>query len=133
MTTNMPYKGQHTAKLLSPSVWGRFPVKQASCMIGGEFRIAAFRDARSTAIATPDATVTSGDIRVADTSAADIDIKRSLDSGTPVLDWTPTMVRIWLLVRRSSSICQRDDRGHSSAGYPMPTLRPTPFSLALPA
>ena len=89
MTSNMSYKGQHTAKLLSPKVWGQFPVKQASCMIGGEFRIADFRDARSTAIATPDATVTSGDIRVADTGAADIDIKRSLDSGTPVLDWTP--------------------------------------------
>ena len=89
MTSNMPYKGKHTAKLLSPKVWGQFPVKQASCMVGGEFRVADFRDAASTAIATPDASVVSGDIRVSDSGAADVDIKRSLDSGTPVLDWTP--------------------------------------------
>ena len=89
MTSNMPYTGQHTAKLLSSKVWGQFPVKQASCMVGGEFRIADFRDAASTAVATPDASIVSGDIRVCDSGAADVDIKRSLDSGTPVLDWTP--------------------------------------------
>ena len=89
MTSNMPYKGSHVAKLPSPSVWGRFPVKQASCMIGGEYRVSDFRDAASTAIATPDASIVSGDIRVCDSGAADVDIKRSLDSGTPVLDWTP--------------------------------------------
>ena len=89
MTLNASYKGQHTAKLLSPAVWGSFPVRQAACMVGGEYRIADFRDAASTAIATPDASVVSGDIRVSDSGAADVDIKRSLGDGTPVLDWTP--------------------------------------------
>ena len=88
MTSNVPYKGQHTAKLPSPKVWGQFPVKQASCMVGGEYRVADFRDAIG-ALATPDVTVTSGDVRLASSAAADTDIKRSLGDGSPVLDWTP--------------------------------------------
>ena len=88
MTSNVPYKGQHTAKLPSPKVWGQFPVKQASCMVGGEYRVADFRDAIG-ALATPDATVISGDVRLASSAAADTDIKRSLGDGSPVLDWTP--------------------------------------------
>jgi hypothetical protein len=93
MTSNMPYTGQHTAKLLSPKVWGQFPVKQASCMVGGEYRIADFSDAHRGFIDEPgqdnDAAISSGDIRDLDSAKADIIIKRSLGDGTAVLDWTP--------------------------------------------
>jgi hypothetical protein len=93
MTSNMPYTSQHTAKLLSPKVWGQFPIKQASCMIGGEYRIADFRDAHRGFIDEPgqdnDAAISSGDIRDVDSAKADIIIKRSLGDGSAVLDWTP--------------------------------------------
>ena len=92
----MPYKGQDTEKLPSSKVWGQFPVKQASCMIGGEYRIADFRDAAmhddtgtSVSLKTNDVNVVSGDIRSTNSANADFDIIRTLGDGHPVLQWTP--------------------------------------------
>ena len=87
MTANMPYKGQHTAKLPSSKVWGQFPLKNALARIGGEASLGNCADVGSLAGAAEGVDVNSPVVRFCESATGALDIDRT--DGHPALLWTP--------------------------------------------
>jgi hypothetical protein len=83
----MPYKGQHTAKLPSPGVFGSFPLKNALARIGGEASLGNCADVGSLAAAAAGVDVNSPMVRYAESATTDLDITRV--DGHATLEWTP--------------------------------------------